>query len=94
MSGPKNIFWHMVCEKKWYRFSEQKIQNALSHLMEGRTTLTIAHRLATVRKADVIYVLEEGLVTAHGTHQELLKTSPRYQQLSKMQFQGQPHETV
>ncbi len=74
--------------------SEQKIQEALSHLMEGRTTLTIAHRLATVREADVIYVLEDGVVTAHGTHEELLKTSPRYQQLSKMQFQGNTHETA
>ncbi len=74
--------------------SEQKIQEALGHLMEGRTTLTIAHRLATVRGADVIYVLEDGVITAQGTHEELLKTSPRYQQLSKMQFQGSHNEAV
>ena len=74
--------------------SEQKIQEALKLLMQGRTTLTIAHRLATVREADVIYVLEDGVVTGHGTHEELLKTSPRYQQLSKMQFQGNAHETA
>ena len=74
--------------------SEQKIQTALEHLMKGRTTLTIAHRLATVRKADVIYVLEEGIITGHGTHDDLLKTSPRYQQLSKMQFQGSANEAL
>jgi subfamily B ATP-binding cassette protein MsbA len=74
--------------------SEQKIQQALDLLMKGRTTLTIAHRLATVRSADVIYVLEDGLITANGNHEALLTSSPRYQQLSRMQFQGVNHEDV
>jgi subfamily B ATP-binding cassette protein MsbA len=67
--------------------SEEKIQNALEWLMKGRTTLTIAHRLATVRSADVIYVLEDGKITDQGSHEALLKTSMRYQQLSRIQFQ-------
>ncbi|MDP4840077.1 MAG: ABC transporter ATP-binding protein/permease [Alphaproteobacteria bacterium] len=67
--------------------SEEKIQSALELLMKGRTTLTIAHRLATVRSADVIYVLEDGVITDRGSHETLLKTSKRYQQLSRIQFQ-------
>lgn len=67
--------------------SEEKIQSALELLMKGRTTLTIAHRLATVRSADVIYVLEDGVITDQGPHDALLKTSKRYQQLSRIQFQ-------
>lgn len=67
--------------------SEEKIQSALELLMKGRTTLTIAHRLATVRGADVIYVLEDGVITDQGSHDALLKTSKRYQQLSRIQFQ-------
>lgn len=70
--------------------SEQKIQQALEKLMKGRTTLTIAHRLATVRQADVIYVLEDGQITAQGTHEDLLASSPRYQQLARIQFQEHP----
>jgi len=70
--------------------SEEKIQSALELLMKGRTTLTIAHRLATVRSADVIYVLEDGVITDRGSHETLLKTSKRYQQLSRIQFQEAP----
>lgn len=66
--------------------SEQMVQEALKTLMKGKTTLIIAHRLATVRDADMIYVLEDGKVTAQGKHEELLQTSSKYDQLCKLQF--------
>lgn len=66
--------------------SEQQIQDALLDLMEGRTTLTIAHRLSTINKADTIYVLENGQITDKGTHESLLKTSKKYQHLSRVQL--------
>lgn len=67
--------------------SEQIIQEALRNLMHNKTTLIIAHRLATVRNADIIYVIEDGMVTAKGTHDVLLNTSPKYAQLCKIQFE-------
>jgi subfamily B ATP-binding cassette protein MsbA len=67
--------------------SEQMIQGALRSLMRNKTTLIIAHRLATVRDADIIYVIEEGMVTAKGKHHVLLKTSPKYAQWCKIQFE-------
>ncbi len=66
--------------------SEQVVQEALHNLMKGRTTLVIAHRLATVVDADQIIVLEQGRVTGQGTHEELLQTHPLYQQLVHHQF--------
>lgn len=67
--------------------SEQKVQQALETLMQNRTTLMIAHRLSTVVNADRILVLQQGKLVASGTHQELLTTSPLYQQLARLQFQ-------
>lgn len=67
--------------------SERIIQTALQTLMHNKTTLIIAHRLATVRNADIIYVIEEGRVTAQGKHDVLLQTSPKYAQLCKIQFE-------
>ena len=58
--------------------TERLIQKALDRLMENRTTFVIAHRLSTVRRADVILVMEGGRIAARGTHQELLETSPLY----------------
>ena len=52
--------------------SEELIFQGLSRLMEGRTSITIAHRLATVRHADVIFVLDEGVICERGTHEQLL----------------------
>ena len=61
--------------------SEIKIQAALERLMRGRTTITIAHRLSTLRHADVILVLERGRIVASGSHDALLGTSPLYRAL-------------
>jgi ATP-binding cassette subfamily B protein len=66
--------------------SEHFIQQAIEKLTQNRTTLVIAHRLATVRNADRILVLENGRLVAEGTHAELINTSPLYARLSKLQF--------
>ena len=54
--------------------------------MADRTSIVIAHRLSTVRRADRIAVLEQGRITAIGSHDELLLTSPTYQKLHRLQF--------
>jgi ATP-binding cassette subfamily B protein len=66
--------------------SETLVQKALGHLMEGRTTLVIAHRLATILKADRIIVMEAGRVTATGKHAELLEQDGLYARLADLQF--------
>jgi len=62
------------------------VQKALGNLMEGRTTLVIAHRLATILKADRIIVMEGGKVTAQGKHNELLAQDGLYARLADLQF--------
>lgn len=75
--------------------SEQKVQEALNTLMKGRTTLIIAHRLATVMDADIIYVIEDGSVIASGCHVELIQKNSRYAQLCKAQlYRGPPSRKV
>lgn len=66
--------------------SEYLVQQAITHLMQGRTTLVIAHRLATVLHADVIIVMDNGQMVARGTHTELLTSSPHYARLVDLQF--------
>jgi subfamily B ATP-binding cassette protein MsbA len=66
--------------------SERLVQQALANLMKGRTTLVIAHRLATVRKAARIVVLEGGEVLEVGSHEELLRTGGLYSRLHELQF--------
>jgi len=66
--------------------SEHHVQAALNELMENRTTVIIAHRLATVLHADVIVVMDHGKIVDSGTHQSLLKTSTLYQRLCQLQF--------
>ena len=66
--------------------SEAMVQQALAALMQGRTTLVIAHRLATVRRVDRIVVLEQGRIAATGSHDELLAASPLYARWAALQF--------
>ncbi|SLN73528.1 ABC transporter transmembrane domain-containing protein [Oceanibacterium hippocampi] len=68
--------------------SERLVQGALDRLREGRTTLVIAHRLATVLKADRIAVIENGRVVALGRHDELMRGGGLYARLAKLQFEN------
>lgn len=68
--------------------SEYWVQQALQQLMRNRTTLVIAHRLATVQSADRIAVLDHGRLDAIGTHAQLLQSSPLYARLAALQFQS------
>ena len=66
--------------------SEQKVQEALKRLMQGRTTLIIAHRLATIMHADRILLIDNGHLVGEGTHQNLLSSSELYKRLCELQF--------
>jgi ATP-binding cassette, subfamily B, bacterial MsbA len=70
--------------------SESLVQAALANLMQNRTVVVIAHRLGTIRRANRIAVLEDGRITAIGSHEELLTTSPTYQRLYQLQFMDVP----
>ena len=69
--------------------SEELVFDALARLMEGRTSIVIAHRLATVQRADVIFVLDDGKIAQQGTHRELLARGGLYADLHEIQFRGE-----
>ena len=68
--------------------SEYHVQQALESLMKNRTTVIIAHRLATIRNADRIAVLDQGKLVGLGTHEELLESNKLYKRLAQLQFQA------
>ncbi|TVQ62781.1 MAG: ATP-binding cassette domain-containing protein, partial [Spirulina sp. DLM2.Bin59] len=70
--------------------SEALVQEALERIMRDRTVFVIAHRLATVRRADRLFVLEQGELIEAGTHAELLAQNGRYAQFYAQQFAHQP----
>lgn len=67
--------------------SEKLVQEALENLMSGRTTFVIAHRLSTIRNADKIIVIDKGIISESGTHQQLVNLNGLYHKLNKMQFE-------
>ena len=72
--------------------SEMLVQDALSTLMLNRTSFVIAHRLSTVRRADVILVMERGLIVERGTHDDLLTRGGTYAKLYELQLRDEPQE--
>jgi len=73
--------------------SERYIQSALKRIMQGRTTLVVAHRLSTIESADVILVMEKGRIVERGSHRELLARNGVYAKLHSMQFKEAPVQT-
>jgi ATP-binding cassette, subfamily B, bacterial MsbA len=74
--------------------SERAVQDALEHLMKGRTTLVVAHRLSTIRNADRIYVLVSGKVAEHGTHRDLIDKNGEFARLWDLQFRNRASDAV
>jgi ABC-type multidrug transport system fused ATPase/permease subunit len=70
--------------------SEAAVQQALTEALSGRTSIVIAHRLSTVRAADVILVVEDGRIVERGTHDQLMARGGRYAELYETQFGSQP----
>ena len=67
--------------------SERLVQDAIEHLLQGRTVFVIAHRLSTVRHADMILVMEHGRIVQRGTHDELIAAGGLYRKLHRLQFE-------
>jgi ABC-type multidrug transport system fused ATPase/permease subunit len=74
--------------------TEEKVQESLEKLIPGRTTITIAHRLVTVRSADKIILLDQGMVAEQGTHEELLALRGQYYELYKAQYSELEKEMI
>jgi len=74
--------------------SERLVQRAIGNLVRDRTTLVIAHRLSTVRRADAIVVMEAGRIIEMGTHSELLAKAGQYRKLYELQFADEEEELV
>jgi ATP-binding cassette subfamily B protein len=73
--------------------SEAAVQMALATALQGRTSLVIAHRLSTVREADMILVLDSGRIVERGRHEDLLMAGGQYAELYRIQFEGQDIDT-
>ncbi|MBZ0306041.1 MAG: ATP-binding cassette domain-containing protein, partial [Anaerolineae bacterium] len=69
--------------------TEKLIQRAFEQLLEGRTSFVIAHRLSTIRNADVVLMIQDGLIVERGTHNDLLAQRGAYYDLYMSQFQGE-----
>ncbi len=67
--------------------SEKLVFEALDRLMEGKTSIVIAHRLSTIRRANIIFVVQDGAIVERGTHEELLRAGGLYSELHDIQFQ-------
>ena len=74
--------------------SEHIVYEALDRLMEGRTTIVIAHRLSTVRNADLVVVLDQGMVVETGSHEDLMNVHGLYRRLVDRQFSDQLHSAT
>ena len=74
--------------------SEDNIQKAIRRLAEGRTTLVIAHRLHTIRDADIIHVVEDGKIVESGRHENLLQHGRRYADFYRLQFEEENKNAV
>jgi subfamily B ATP-binding cassette protein MsbA len=74
--------------------SERLVQEAIEHLLTGRTVFVIAHRLSTVRNADQILVLDKGRIVQRGRHDELLAQGGLYRHLYRLQFAAEDEATL
>lgn len=74
--------------------TEKKIQDAIAHLMKGRTSFVIAHRLSTIRQADLILVIRDGKIAEQGTHKELIAARGEYYNLYTRQYQEEVMDAV
>jgi ABC-type multidrug transport system fused ATPase/permease subunit len=70
--------------------TEALLQDAIARMLKGRTAMVIAHRLSTVRNADLVFVIAEGKIVEQGTHNSLLKMNGLYRQLYERQFMDEP----
>ena len=74
--------------------TEQKIQSAIDTIIQGRTSLVIAHRLSTVRNADLILVVMDGKIVEQGTHAELLQKKGHYFRLYTRQYEDEATSSI
>ena len=74
--------------------TEQTIQNAIDTIIKGRTSLVIAHRLSTVKNADLILVVNDGKIIEQGTHQDLLKAHGYYYRLYTRQYEDEATSSI
>jgi subfamily B ATP-binding cassette protein MsbA len=72
--------------------SERLVQRAIANLIQNRTTIVIAHRLSTVRRADTIVVMEAGRIVEMGTHADLISAGGKYRRLYELQFADEEEE--